>query len=111
MRRGGQGRYARYMRSVKVRSRAERHDLRVPARVRPCGHATWRDADILNVSRTGVLLALFLEFPPADTIDIEFTVAPDLPGVADVRCVGYIVRETTDDSGRPLIAARFEEHL
>ena len=97
------------MRTVAVRSRAERYDLRIPARVRPCGHATWRDADIVNVSRTGVLLALFSEFPPAETIDVEFTVAPDLPGVTDVRRVASIVRETIDASGRPLLAARFDE--
>ena len=99
------------MRLVAQRTRAERFDLRVPARVRPCGHATWRDADIINVSRTGVLLAPGAAFPPADTIELEFTVAPDLPGVADVRCVGQIVRETSDDSGRPLIAAHFDAHL
>lgn len=98
------------MRPVAERTRAERFDLRVPARVRPCGHATWRDADIVNVSRTGVLLALGAVFPPADTIELEFTVAPDLPGVADVRCVGHIVRETSD-SGRTLLAARFDAHL
>jgi hypothetical protein len=78
--------------------------------VRPCGHATWRDADIVNVSRTGVLLTC-MGLPPAETIDVEFTLAPDLPNVADVRCVAQIVRETIDVSGRPLIAARFEEHL
>jgi hypothetical protein len=99
------------MRLAAVRTRADRFDLRVPARVRPCGHATWRDADIVNVSRTGVLLALGATFPPADTIELEFTVAPDLPGVADVRRVGQIVRETSDDSGRALIAARFEAPL
>jgi hypothetical protein len=98
------------MRSVAVRSRAERYDLRVPARVRPCGHATWRDADIVNVSRTGVLLTC-RSLPPAETIDVEFTLAPDLPTVADVRWVAQIVRETIDVSGRPLIAARFEEQL
>jgi hypothetical protein len=99
------------MRSVAVRSRAERYDLRIPARVRPCGHATWRDADIINVSRTGILLSLFTALPPAETIDVEFTVAPDLPSLADVRCVAYIVRETTDTSGRPLLAASFDEPL
>lgn len=99
------------MRVVAERTRAERFDLRVPARVRPCGHATWRDADIVNVSRTGVLLALGAAFPPADTIEVEFTVAPNSPEVADVRCVGQIVRETGDDSGRALIAARFDAHL
>lgn len=99
------------MRLVAERTRADRFDLRVPARVRPCGHATWRDADIVNVSRTGVLLALGPAFPPADTIELEFTVAPDLPGVADVRCVGQIVREASDDSGRALLAARFDAHL
>lgn len=99
------------MRLVAERTRAERFDLRVPARVRPQGHATWRDADIINVSRTGVLLALGAAFPPADTIELEFTVAPDLPGLVDVRCVGQIVRETSDHSGRTRIAARFDAAL
>ena len=99
------------MRTVAVRSRAERYDLRIPARVRPCGHATWRDADIVNVSRTGILLALAARFPPADTIDVEFTAAPELPNVADVRCVGHIVREALDSSGRMMLAAAFEQQL
>jgi hypothetical protein len=93
-----------------MRPRAERFDLRVPARVRPCGHATWRDADIVNVSRTGILLALAAAFPPSETIDVEFTVAPGT-AIADVRCIGQIVRETTQAGGRMLIAASFAEPL
>jgi hypothetical protein len=94
------------MRLVAQRTRAERFDLRVPARVRPCGHATWRDADIVNVSRTGILLALASPLPPADTIDVEFTVAPALD-LADVRRVGHIVRETMQPGGRMMVAASF----
>lgn len=94
------------MRSVAIRPRAERFDLRVPARVRPCGHATWRDADIVNVSRTGILLALPAPLPPADTIDVEFTVAPAIE-LADVRCVGQIVRETAQPGGGMVVAASF----
>jgi hypothetical protein len=93
------------------RERAERFDLRIPARVRPHGHATWRDADIVNVSRTGILLSLAPAFPPADSIDVEFTAAPDLPNVADVRCVGNVVREARDRDGRMMLAASFLEPL
>ena len=93
------------------RERAERFDLRVPARVRPRGHATWRDADILNVSRTGILLALNRELPPADTIDVEFTAPSGPPNVAEVRRVGYVVRESRDPSGRLMLAAVFEQQL
>ena len=91
---------------VAERARAERFHLPVPARVRPCGHATWRDADIVNVSRTGILLALTSPLPPAETIDVEFTVAPSIE-LADVRCVGYIVRETMQPGGRMMVAASF----
>jgi hypothetical protein len=98
------------MRSVEIRPRAERFDLRVPARVRPCGHATWRDADIVNVSRTGILLALASPLPPADTIDVEFTLTPAIE-LADVRCVGHIVRETVQPGGRMMVAASFAEPL
>jgi hypothetical protein len=94
------------MRVAAERTRAERFDLRVPARVKPCGHATWRDADIVNVSRTGILLALASPLPPADTIDVEFTVAPAID-LADVRCVGHIVRETVQPGGRMMVAASF----
>ena len=93
------------------RERAERFDLRIPARVRPHGHVTWRDADIVNVSRTGILLTLGPAFPPADSIDVEFSAAPDLPNVADVRCVGQIVRESRERGGRMLLAASFLEPL
>jgi hypothetical protein len=93
-----------------LRERAERVDLRMPARVRPHGHATWRDADIVNVSRTGILLAVSSALPPADTIDVEFAAAPELPSVPDVRCIGHVVRETLDPGGRVMLAAAFEEH-
>lgn len=93
------------------RPRAERFTLPLPARVRPRGHATWRDADIVNVSRTGILLVLGAAFPPAETIDVEFTAAPSLLHVADVRCVGQIVREATDARGRVVLAAEFDEQL
>jgi hypothetical protein len=99
------------MQSRVPRERAERFDLRIPARVRPHGHATWRDADIVNVSRTGILLALNRELPPADTIDVEFSAASGPPNVADVRRVGFVVRESRDQSGRMMLAATFDPHL
>jgi hypothetical protein len=99
------------MQSRVPRERAVRFDLRIPARVRPHGHATWRDADIVNVSRTGILLALSGELPPADTIDVEFTAPSGPPNVADVRCVGYVVRESRDQNGRMMLAAAFEQLL
>ena len=90
--------------SREQRPRAERYPLQVPARVRPQGHATWRDADVVNISRTGILIAVALNFPPAVTIDLEFGMANGHQ-LSDVRCVGDIVREERTADGRALLAA------
>jgi hypothetical protein len=91
--------------------RAERFALGVPARVRPEGHATWRDADVLNISRTGVLLAVSPAFPPAATIDLAFGMTDGASRIADVQCVAHVVREDRDAQGRPLLAAAIDQYL
>lgn len=91
------------------RSRAERYPLHVPARVRPEGHATWRDADIVNISRTGILLAVAANFPPAATLDLEFGMTHG-NRMSDVHCIGNVVREARADDGRALLAASIERY-
>ena len=95
--------------SREQRPRAERYPLHVPARARPEGHATWRDADVINISRTGILVAVADTFPPAATIDLEFGM---LSGdrMSDVRCIGSIVREARAADGRSLLAASIERY-
>jgi hypothetical protein len=102
---------AAWMASSAHKARAERFALGVPARVRPEGHATWRDADVVNVSRSGVLLAVSPAFPPAATIDLVFGMTDGASGVADVQCVAHIVREGRDAQGRPLLAAAFDQYV
>lgn len=97
------------MASTAHKPRAERFVLGVPARVRPEGHATWRDADVVNVSRSGVLLAVSPAFPPAETIDLVFAMTNGASRVADVQCLAHVVREDRDAKGRPLLAATFDQ--
>jgi len=92
------------------RPRADRYPLHVPARVRPEGHATWRDADIVNISRTGVLLAVAANFPPAATLDLEFGLLDGAARVSDVHCIGQVVREARGADGRALLAATIDRY-
>ena len=91
--------------------RAERYALSLPARVRPEGHATWRDADLVNVSRSGVLLAVAATFPPAESLDLVFGVTDGAARTADVRCIAHVVRETLDGHGRALLAAAIDQYV
>ena len=90
--------------------RAERYSLSLPARVRPEGHSIWRDADIVNVSRSGVLLAVAATLPPAESLDLVFGVTDGAARTADVRCVAHVVRET-HVNGRSLLAATIEQYV
>ncbi|MBK5295733.1 MAG: hypothetical protein JJE40_01165 [Vicinamibacteria bacterium] len=91
--------------------RAQRFALSLPARARPEGHSTWRDADVVNVSRSGVLLAVAATFPPAASLDLVFCVTDSAARTADVRCVLYIVRESHDATGRALLAAAIDQYV
>jgi len=79
--------------------------------VRPEGHATWRDADVVNVSRSGILLAVATSFPPAETLDLEFALTDGSAQTADVRCVAHVVREARDGTGRALLAASIDQYV
>jgi hypothetical protein len=96
-------------RSREQRPRAERYPLHVPARARPEGHSTWREADVVNISRTGILVAVPPSFPPAATIDLEFGMVSG-DRLSDVRCIGSIVREAQGVDGRALLAASIERY-
>jgi PilZ domain len=93
------------------RERAERYALSLPARVRPEGHSTWRDADVVNVSRSGVLLAVADSFPPAESLDLVFGVTDGAARTADVRCVAHVVRETHDGHGHAFLAATIDQYV
>ena len=91
--------------------RAERYPLSLPARVRPVGHSTWRDGDVVNVSRSGVLLSVAASFPPAESLDLVFGVTDGAARTADVRCVAHVVRETHDQHGRAFLAATIDQYV
>jgi len=93
------------------RDRAERYALALPARVRPEGHSTWRDANVVNASRSGVLLAVTASFPPAESLDLVFGVTDGAARTADVRCVAHVVRETHDGLGHSLLAAIIDQYV
>jgi PilZ domain len=93
------------------RERAERYALSLPARVRPEGHSTWRDGEVVNVSRSGVLLSVAASFPPAESLDLVFGVTDGAARTADVRCVANVVRETHDGHGRALLAATIDRYV
>ncbi len=90
--------------------RAERYPLPLPARVRPVGHVTWRDGDVVNVSRSGVLLSVAASFPPAESLDLVFGITDGAARTADVRCVVHVVREAHDGHGRALLAATIDQY-
>ncbi len=79
--------------------------------MRPEGHSTWRDADVVNVSRSGVLLAVAATFPPAESLDLVFGLTDGSARTADVRCIAHVVRETHDRKGRSLLAATIDQYV
>ena len=79
--------------------------------MRPEGHSTWRDADVVNVSRSGILLAVAASFPPAESLDLVFGVTDGAARTADVRCIAHVVRETHDGNGRSLLAAIIDRYV
>jgi len=79
--------------------------------VRPEGHSLWRDADVVNVSRSGVLLAVAANFPPAASLDLVFGVTDGAARMAEVRCVVNVVRESRDTTGRPLLGAMIDQYV
>jgi hypothetical protein len=79
--------------------------------VRPEGHATWRDADVINVSRSGVLLDVAASFPPSESLDLVFGVTDGAARTADVRCVAHVVREMRNGHGRALLAAVIDQYV
>ena len=91
--------------------RPQRFALSLPARARPEGHSTWRDADVVNVSRSGALLSVAATFPPAASLDLLFGVTDGAARTADVRCILHIVRESHDAKGRALLAATIDEYV
>ena len=84
--------------------------MALPARARPEGHTVWRDAHVLNASRSGVLLAVADSCPPAESFDLVFAVTDGTVRTAEVRCVVQVVRESQDMSGRPLLAATIAQY-
>ena len=87
-------------------TRACRHPVSWPARVRSVSETGWRDGQVVNLSVTGVLLQLDHQYSIGECVEveIEFLTQPECKTV--VSGVGYIVRE---DRALPrATAVRFE---
>ena len=83
---------------VESASRAPRFALEVPVRVRRIGADVWESGQTINISRSGLLLAVPGSFRCHDTIEAIVALSQATFGVGDVRMRGRIARVTQTGS-------------
>ena len=97
--------------------RAPRLLIRAPVTFRGSSRMPWREGWTINMSHSGVLIALAT---PADVRDdLEFLItlskgALQGPGVAllpDLHCRGHIVRRAVGDDGSVTLAANIRRQM
>jgi PilZ domain len=72
--------------------RAPRFAVDVPVRVRHVGAAGWQSGQALNISRSGLLVAVRGSFRCDDTIEAIVELSQATAGVGDVRVRGRVAR-------------------
>ena len=96
--------------------RAPRLLIRAPVSLRSSSRMPWRDGWTVNISQSGVLVAL--DTPVELRGDVEFVIAlskgalqgPGVPLLPDLHCRGQIVRYETSD-GDWAIAANIRRQV
>jgi hypothetical protein len=73
-------------------SRAPRFALDVPVRVRRVGAVVWEPGQAVNISRSGLLVAVRGSFRCDDTIEAIVALSRATAGVGDVKVRGRVAR-------------------
>ena len=81
--------------------RAQRFQITLPLRFRKSGVPHWIDAQIVNISRTGILFRTEETMPAASVLDIRV----DFPTHASLECQCTVVR-----TEKSLIAVHIQRH-
>jgi hypothetical protein len=75
------------------RARAPRYPIEVPVHYRRTGEPSWSDGRSINISASGLLFRVLERGPaPHNHVEVVMELSAGTPGVADVRCIGRIVR-------------------
>jgi hypothetical protein len=72
--------------------RAQRFPLDVPVRVRRIGATVWEAGQAVNISRSGLLVAVRNSFRCHDTIEAIVELSQATAGVGDLRVRGRVAR-------------------
>ena len=82
-------------------TRAPRYPLTMIARYRPAGTGEWLFGETVNVSDSGVLFRTSASAPRlAELLDIWLEMSSLGPRIANVCCIGRVIRtETSPESG------------
>lgn len=74
--------------------RAARYDIQMGMRYRTIGQTEWHNAQVENISRSGVLFRVGESLKVSALVEMRFMLPPGLAGKesAEVLCQGWVVR-------------------
>ena len=76
--------------------RAPRYEMQMDMRYRAASETEWRDAQIENISRSGVLFRVGETLKVSELVEMRFLLPPGMAGKesAEVLCQGWVVRSS-----------------
>lgn len=94
--------------------RAPRFGIHMGMRYRVGGESEWHDAEMENISRSGVLFRVGENLKVSDLVEMRFMLPPGMAGKesAEVLCQGWVVRSSppASDDQLHLMAAKILDY-
>ena len=84
--------------------RAPRYDMQMGMRYRVGGETEWHDAEMENISRSGVLFRVGETLQVSELVEMRFMLPPGMAGKesAEVLCQGWVVRSSPPSADEKL---------
>ena len=92
--------------------RAPRFDLHLPLKYRLLGESGWREGTTENISRSGMLFQAEEFITPNAQLEINLVLPAEIAGlaVAEVICLGEVVRTVESGTVSPTLAAKILQY-
>ena len=94
--------------------RAPRYEMQMGLRYRASGETEWREAQIENISRSGVLFRVGESLRVSEFVEMRFMLPPGMAGKesAEILCQGWVVRSAPPSADEKLhrMAAKILEY-
>jgi len=94
--------------------RAARYDIQMGMRYRTGGENAWHDAQVENISRSGVLFRVGESLRVSALVEMRFMLPPGMAGKesAEIMCQGWVVRSSPPSADEKLhrMAAKILEY-